>query len=509
VDGTRSRRVVRWLPAVVAAVYLVVVVVKSAGLIDSVYWDTDVSAPFVLAERLRGHGPVFIPHYGSWTVLWALLATRNLPHHAQLWEAVGYPFSVASAVLLGLTTGRVAGRWAGITAAATALVVGPIALRSELTVIYHVIPVFTSAVLAAYLVTLERQWSRPLEVALALLVGLVAGTNAASDPLVWLAAVVPFAVAATVLWVGTRRRQIAVVAGVVLATTIASAFVTNAVMHALGYEVIGLDVHRTALRSLGGSIEHLGRMVALLGGANYALPGGYPHEPLRVLLALLVCAGIGTPFVAVFTLRRPAQARAYAWYWATAVFLLGLTFVATTNARALGAGSANYLLPLTLAAGAGVGLSCAGSRRREIAGALAVAAVGALNIVGIAEGHAGTVKNAIATYEPELVQLLEGKHVLRGYAGYWDAQNLSWQSGMRLVIAPVSLCGHALCGYNFATIRSWYEQRPGPSFLIVDPTTPFMSSPPAFTRDATERHTFGPLQVYLFKTDIAERIHPP
>jgi len=491
------------------AVYLALVGVKAAGLIDGVYWDTDVSAPFVLAERLRGHGPVFIQHFASWTVLWALLATRNLPHHAQLWEAVGYPFSVASALLLGLATGRIAGRWAGVTAAATALVVGPFALRSELTVIYHVIPLFTSAVLAAYLVMLERQWSRPLAVAVALFIGLIAGANAASDPLVWLAGVVPFAVGATVLWVGTRRRRIAVVAGVTLATTIASAFVTNAVMHGLGYEVLGLDIRRTAIGSLGASVEHLGRMLALLGGANYALPGGYPREPLRLLVALLAFAGIATPFVAVFILRRTARARAYACYWATSVSLLGLTFVATTNGRALGAESANYLLPLTLAVGAGVGLSCAGSRRGELAGAIAVAAVGAVNIAGIAQGHAGTGKSAIATYEPELVQLLQGKHVSRGYAGYWDAQNLSWQSGMRLVIAPVSLCEPGVCGYTFATIRSWYEPRPGPSFLIVDPTTPFMSSAPSLTRDATERHAFGPLQVYLFKTDIADRIHAP
>ena len=130
-------------------------------------------------------------------------------------------------------------------------------------------------------------------------------------------------------------------------------------------------------------------------------------------------------------------------------------------------------------------------------------------MVGIAQGYAGTGKNPIAAYEPELVRALEGKHVSRGYAGYWDAQNLSWQSGMRLVIAPVALCKQGVCGSDFATIRSWYEPRPGPSFLIVDPTTPFMSHAPTFVREATQRLSLGPLRVYLFKTDIAARIHPP
>ncbi len=41
-------------------------------------WDTDASGPLALAERLRGDGPVYIPHYGEWATLWWLLATRSL-----------------------------------------------------------------------------------------------------------------------------------------------------------------------------------------------------------------------------------------------------------------------------------------------------------------------------------------------------------------------------------------------------------------------------------------------
>ena len=123
-------RALRWLPVPAAAAYVLTVAAVSPGVIDRLYWDTDVSAPFVLAERLRGHGSVFIPHYASWTVLWLLLATRHLPGHRELWEATGYPFAVAGVGLLGWATARVAGAWAGVTAAATALVVGPYALRS-------------------------------------------------------------------------------------------------------------------------------------------------------------------------------------------------------------------------------------------------------------------------------------------------------------------------------------------------------------------------------------------
>src|SRR5438132_8123931 len=96
-DKPAVRRIVvvmRWLPALAGAGYLATVAVLGPHIVHDAAWDTDVSGPLVLAERLRGSGPVFIPHYGEWTSLWWLLATRTLPWHAQLWEATGYAFAV-------------------------------------------------------------------------------------------------------------------------------------------------------------------------------------------------------------------------------------------------------------------------------------------------------------------------------------------------------------------------------------------------------------------------------
>lgn len=505
-------QLLRWLPALTAVAYVATVAVMSSGLIHALYWDSDVSAPFVLAERLRGHGPVFIPHYGSWTLLWWLLATRHLPGHVELWEATAYPFAVAGAGLLGWATARVAGRWAGVTAAAAALVVGPFALRSLLTAIFHVSTPFTAAVLAAYLVLLARRSARGPAIALAVAVGLLAGANAASDPLLWAGGIAPFAIGAAVLFATTRNRDVAVHSGIALVLTVASAIATNVVMHSLGFHIVGLQLQRAALGDLPGNVRHLGRMIALLGGANYALPGGYPREPLRILLALLVFLAVAAAVVsAVMQVARRSKPilRAYACYWAAAAILLGLSFVVTTNATALGAGSANYLLTFALAGGAGVALLVSGSRRGQLAVAIAVATVGAVNIAGIVHGHAGTPKGAIGTYKPQLVRLLESKGVTRGYAGYWDAQNLSWQSGMQLLVAPVERCGSTLCGFNFSTIRSWYEERPGPSFLIVDPQNPVITEPPPVVSEAAASYRVGPLTVYLFDFDLARHIRPP
>ena len=73
----------RWLPALAGAAYVATVVALGPQLVDDNHWDTDVSGPLTLAESLRGSGPVHIPHYGEWTTIWWLLATRALPGAGQ------------------------------------------------------------------------------------------------------------------------------------------------------------------------------------------------------------------------------------------------------------------------------------------------------------------------------------------------------------------------------------------------------------------------------------------
>jgi hypothetical protein len=498
---------VRWLPALAAAAYLATVAVLGSELVRVIDWNTDISGPLALAERLRGSGPVYIPHFGAWTSYWFLLATRWIPGHAALWEAAGYVFTLVTALLLGWATARVAGRWAGVTAGGAALLVGPVALRALMTVIYHVTNPFTAAVLGAYLVSLARRKSWLIAIG----VGLLAGANAASDPLLWFAGIVPFAFAAAVLARARRSIDVAFHAGATVGVTVVSAVVTNVVMHGVGFHVVGLNESLAPLHDLASNARHLVRMGALLGGANYAFSPGYPREPLRALLAVLALAGIAAPIAAAvrsFLQRTGPLTRAYAAYWGTASALLCIVFVITPNATALGYPSVYYLLTLAPAAGAGIALLAAGSRRAQMAVALAVAVVGTINVAAITDGRVGG-DPALANYQRPLVQVLAAHHVTRGYAGYWDAQNLSWQTRMQLLVAPVTRCTTTqLCAYNFFTIRSWYEPRPGPTFLLLDATNGFVAGAPRFVAGATRTYHFGPLTVYLFDYDIAKHIRP-
>lgn len=498
-------RLLRWLPALAAAAYLATVAILGSQIVRDVGWDTDASGAFTLAERLRGSGPVHVSHQGGWTALWWMLATRGLPWHAELWKATGYLFAVIGALLLAWATMRVAGRWAGVTAGAIALVIaGPFTLRALVSVSAHVTNPFGAVVLGVGLVFLTQRRPWPLVVG----VGLVAGANAASDPLLWFAGVVPFAFAGALLARATRRVDVAVRAGVTVGITVVSALVTSLVMRALDFHVVGLDAGLEPFHDLPSNIAHLGRMIALFGGANYAIPGPYPQEPLRALLALLVFAAVAAPLVAavLLTVRRAEPTtRAYACYWAAAAGLLCVVFVITPNAADLGPKSSNYLLTLAPAAGAGLGLLGSRSRARQLAVGVAVAAM-ALNVGSIVDGRAEvTGLAAIETYDRPLRQLLERAGVTRGYAAYWGAQNLSWQSDMRVLVAPVRNCGEQLCPYSVFTIRSWYEPQAGPTFLLIDPTVNAIHAP-SFTARARASHRFGPITVYLFDYDIARHI---
>lgn len=500
----RTTLILRWLPALAGAAYVATVLTLWHGLVENNNWDTDAVAKLVVADRLRGSGPVHISHYGEWTTFWWLLATRWLPGHRDVWTATGYAFTLLSAALLAWATSRVAGRWAGATAAATTLIVGPFALRSFLsTTGAHAVTAFAAVLVAAVFVFVTRTTSWVPVLA----GGVVTGANAASDPLLWTAGIVPFTLAAALFAWTTRRRDVVWRAGTFLVVSAVTSAVTNVVMHALDFRVGGLTVALSAPRDWPAHVEHLARELALLGGANYAIPGRYPHEPLRVAVALLTYAAVVAPVVAAVKLRRgDAVRRAYAVYWAAAVVLLCALFVMTPNAADLGPKSVNYLLTLTAAAGAAIGLLAANRRRAQLVVGVCVAFVASVNIASIVAGRAeitGVV--ALPRHKDAIVRVLEHAHTTRGYAGFWSAENLTWQTGMRLLVAPVNNCGAQLCPNKLFTIASWYEQRGGKTFLLVDGTIPDIHAPP-FAAKAVEIEHFGRLTLYLFDYDIARHV---
>jgi hypothetical protein len=82
---------------------------------------------------------------------------------------------------------------------------------------------------------------------------------------------------------------------------------------------------------------------------------------------------------------------------------------------------------------------------------------------------------------------------------------------MQLLVAPVQPCdpqrGRALCRRHFFTIDSWYEERPGSSFLIVDPAAGLSSEPPrSYGRPSRIHRLRDGVTVYVYPYDIARHI---
>lgn len=501
----------QWLPALPAVAYVGVVLAMFPALIRALYWNSDAASSFLLGTLLRGHGTVEIPRFGWWTSMWWLLATRDLPDHTYLLDVTGYFFALLTATIVGWATYRVAGRWAALAAASVVVLVGPKPLTALLTVNWHTSTPFTVAVLAAYLVVLNRSRSWLLTVA----VGVLVGANAASDPLLSIAGIAPFAVGAAVLALATRRRDIAVRAGLLLAVVAVCFVATSDVMRRLGFHLIPVGVQLARAADLVPNFIKLGKSIALVFGANHFFPGVYPDTPLRYVITLLAFAGLGLLLVSAvrLTLRRgDPSTRAFACYWACSAVFLGIGYWWTNEGTGVGAGGGvNYLLSLPAAAGVGVALSAARSSLARVAASLAIALVGIVNIAGIAAGRSEP-RGGADLYGQAVIRLLEAKGLTHGFGPYWDAQSLTWKSGTRLLVVPVQQCprqGRALCAFPYFTIASWYRPRPGPSFLIVDPPQGLASKPPSALGPPAEVHHIGPeVTVYLYPHDISSQIRP-
>jgi hypothetical protein len=180
-----------------------------------------------------------------------------------------------------------------------------------------------------------------------------------------------------------------------------------------------------------------------------------------------------------------------------------------------GGAGVRYLTPAFLAVAAVVPLWAAWIPRREVAVALAATVFCAMSAVAL---------HRVATAPPSLYQdegeqviaLLESRGLERGYAGYWSAAPISWNSGGALEVLPVSPCasadGGTLCAFVLNRILSQYEPRSGaPSFVVDSSSIPVGAiggAPPALGPPA-ETLQVGTTMVHVYDYDVAARFGAP
>lgn len=520
----------RWRLAALpfAVVYLVLLAVQYHSIIATAYLDADtVSAPVIgqLLGNASPHASVVLGEFGWYSTLLFLLATRWLPLHRQLWELAPYLLALAGAALAAWSVAQVAGWVAAGLTAVLLVCAGPATLHLLLSMTQHAPDWFCSALLAAFAVLVARRaatLAKPLLFAIAVLVGVVVGVNAAGDVLLVFAGLVPFALALAAELAARRDRGAVRAASVGLLTLVAAGaswMITSTAMSSLNVTPEpGLNT--TALASagqIGTNFRLWWHSIAVLGNGDFFGRNLSVTSALAVACAvlslggmlILVRAGSGT-----LRIRPRAPGRlAFMVFWCSSAALLSGAFL--LSAIPVDIHADRYLVGLIFAIAAVVPAVAA---RRTLTEALAVAGtcVFALGgIVPLAQGAdardtegfpSGAVADRVAA-----IAARDGISV--GYSGYWDAAPITWATRFRVRVYPVSICdrGEHLCRFDLHYISSWYTPRPGAgSFLLGDPSLALVPAPTPDLGAPAHVYHLGQVTMYVYRYDVASRVlaHP-
>jgi hypothetical protein len=557
IEGASRRRAGRrigWLPAVAAGVYVVVFAVRFGDIVGVGMLNGDTASGPVIAD-LMGEAPggreVVLGNFPWFTSLWAQVGTAWVPGHRTLWEVGPYLVALVTIGVVAAGAAAVAGRWAAGVVAVVLGCAAPWTVTDVGSWTLHG-PGWLIVAVAAWIAVVVGRGRRRRRPAVRV-VGLVAagaliGTGVASDKLMWVAAVVPLALAVGAVAVGVlpadRRRIALIELGAVLAAVVVAAAGLGAWMDAIGIHAKDYPLHLVSADRVDDNLDILVRALAALGNGDIT---GLPFGAAKLLhlagIALTLLALAAAAWAVARTLagavaarraagteatRRDAgpEARAavgdaappapervvWAGFWAlSAVALIG-SFVGTTAPE--GIYSSRYLVGVLLAVAALLPLAVVASARGRAVLAVGVAAFALIGVGSLLRGEMtqNPGRYPSAATARELAAFAKARGLTVGYAGYWDAADLTWNAGDGpLRVYPVIECSpdHQLCPATFHRISTWYRPRPGTrSFLVLDaalrmekPTglDPRLGPPAAVDR-------VGPLTVYTFDYDIAARM---
>jgi hypothetical protein len=503
-------------------VWLGLLLASFAAIVRTIYANADVVSAPVIGELFSREAAGatttlgFLPWY---TTLWFELATRWLPFHRAVWEVAPWIGSVAGIVLVAWATARAAGRWAGWFVAFVLVCAGDRLLPVQFAADLHGATAIDVCVLDAFLVLLVsrggRIGGRATNLLLCAAVAAFAAGGVASDSLLIPAGLLPFVLAgASQYWFspGAAGRRIA---ATVLAVTVAAAVgagIAVAAMHAEGVYAARNTIRFATWDSLLTNLTHLAQSTADLFNGDF----GGAAIGARSGLAFACAVAFGWAVVLAFRegrrqlgrLRQPGAdsvREAHVAFWAAAAALSAAAFVFSSFAEVSGG---RYLV----AAGYGVVVlaAVAASRAGSVvraAGVLAACVVVAGSVVALG---AGDIKANPGHYPGRdfahfLSTFAQGENLKYGYASYWDAAALTWESKAAVEVYPALPCSAppGLCTYPLHEISSWYRPKPNArTFLVTDPRYG-PSDPGQRLGGPLEVVSYREYKIYVYGYDIA------
>jgi len=528
----RFQRLWPWIPLLLAVVWLGALAADLRAIVQAIYANADfVSAP-VIGELYDERAPgtqVVLGNFPWYETLWFERLTAGLPAHRQVWQLAPWLFSLAGVAAVAWATWRAAGAWAAMVVAVALGCAGPALLTFQFGGSLHA-PTFAHAcLLGAFLVLCASRGGRagswPVHVAACAALAAVTAAGVASDDLLLAAGIAPFALAAIgMVWLLPRPAgpRIAVSALAVSALAVAGGRLLAKAMEDENVIASAFDVTFATWDKLFANARVLAHSLAYLFNGDF---GGEAIDLWSVLSLVCAVAVVGAVAFAVgygrrwaaravaapATDEREAARRAHLAFWFLAGAVLGLTFLLTSVP--VDKYSARYVLTVGYAVAIVVAVAAVDRPW------LRIGVVTGLTLV-LVSGVSGLVRGTLqdsARSSPggnlsgPLERLARAEGVEHGYAGYWTAAPLTWQTRARLQVYPVKSCTGTptLCPYPFHRIASWYDPRPGErSILVVDPFQPSAGAPtgpdPAF--GAPQRVArIADRTVYVYGYDIASR----
>jgi hypothetical protein len=518
-------RVLPLAPVLGVAAYGVVLAQRVPSLVHDTA-TSDSVGPMVIAESLpqaRAGSSVVMGNAAHYTTLWFDEVTRALPGHRTLWQAMPYVLSLLGLLLLAETVRRLAGWRGALVTLAIGIATPPLLLLPLLAQAYHSTTFVNGIVLAAALVWLARtpRLRSPSVIAGAAVIAVVTGLDIASDPLLLVTGVAPFAAAAAlVAWRRRERRAVetlAAVGGVTLVALLTAGVTVLAMGHA-GFRVEGLPLRLASTSRAQDNLTLLGHLVLDMANGRLSLHGLGDLGVVRLLCGVLVVVAVFVPLYLLARVMAPRRRDAtttdagtgaardlFLAYWGLCAVFLAVAFVATT--LPLDRNSIRYLPPLFYAVAATVPLLATRVAWARASVALAVAFVG---VVGAVLLHRATLVddfNVQPQYGDGLIAALEQHGLHHGYAGYWQANLLTWQSDGRIQSRAVQQsadCRAAqpgwFCPYPIFTVSDWYAPDSGPTFVIRERGGAFVPDPPP--APPAETFSYDRFDVYVYRYDV-------
>jgi hypothetical protein len=519
-----------WAPVVFAAVYAIVVLANFSSLITAINMDSDASiAPMI--GRLLGGAPhashVFLGNHPWYESLWFLRATSGLPGYRQLWDIAPATWSVVGIAILAWSAWRALGRWPAALTASALLCAGT-AGRFMFFRFDWPGPTALHTVLLGAMVVWLAGLKRPLRawqlVAIVLVMGAISAAPTAGDQLFLYWAIVPLLFTALLLVWRTRARAHWLILAIAVAVAVI-ALVGGALLHQAmvrrGWVAAPHSVTFVSSQVLVHNVVLFFQSYTYLAGGTFF--GGRPNVPgtaalisALLFIAALVCLPLELRRRAARSAPAPgpldpgaARRFAYVAFWSTSLACTSAVFV-LSNAP-VDDNSARYLLAGYIAVGALLGLLALRSRGWR---ASVTAGVCVFSLIASYQVIKRPFQPQLRFPEPQetnaLVRFARAEHVDYGYAGYWDAADLTWISGFKIKVYPVGQCARptlVICPF-YIGISSWYLPRPRTrSMLIVDHKIqlPVVSAPDPALGPPTATATIGALTAYVYPYDIAAR----